>query len=249
MAPHGSAANPPLALRAAVIIPALNEAGNIGDLVAETLAQPALGPQGRVIVVDNGSTDGTAAAAQAAGAQVVAEPRRGYGYACAAGVRAAAGVEVIAFLDGDHSSRPAELARVLEPLRRDEADLVLGSRTRGHIAPGAMPSHQRFGNWLTSGLMRLLYNIDVTDLGPYRAIRADLLASLEMREMTFGWPTEMMVKAARRRARIVEVPVSYLPRRSGRSKVSGTLRGSVLAAYYILGVTLRYAWGNSISHR
>lgn len=241
---HGPAApNPTRALRVAVIIPALNEAGNIGDLVAETLAQPALGSEGRVIVVDNGSTDDTAAAARRAGALVVAESRRGYGYACAAGVHAAAGADAIVFLDGDHSSRPSELAQVLEPLRRDEADLVLGSRTRGHIAPGAMPSHQRFGNWLTSGLMRRLYGIDVTDLGPYRAIRVDLLASLAMREMTYGWPTEMTVKAARGRARIVEVPVSFLPRRSGRSKVSGTLRGSVLAAYYILGVTLRYAWG------
>jgi glycosyltransferase involved in cell wall biosynthesis len=176
----------------AVIIPALNEAGNIRRLVAEV---QGMAP-GRVIVVNNGSTDATAEEAQAADAQVVA----------------------------------------------DEADLVLGSRWRGAIAPGAMPFQQRFGNWLAARLMNTFYGLSVTDLGPYRAIRRSLLARLDMREMTFGWPTEMMVKAARQGARIVEVPVSYHPRRAGRSKVSGTLRGTLLAAWFILGVTLRYAW-------
>jgi hypothetical protein len=117
---------------------------------------------------------------------------------------------------------------------------VLGSRELGHIAAGAMPPHQRFGNWLAASLMRGLYRVQVTDLGPYRAIRRDLLEELDMREMTFGWPTEMMVKVARRGARIHEVPVSYLARTWGRSKVGGTLRGSMLAAYRILSVTLRY---------
>jgi hypothetical protein len=145
-------------------------------------------------------------------------------------------------LDGDYSSLPSELNRVLGPVLDGSADLVLGSRVRGDIEPGAMPPHQRFGNWLASSLMRLLYHVEVTDLGPYRAIRADLLLSLGMREMTYGWPTEMMVKAARRKARLLEVPVSFCNRRSGRSKVSGTVSGSVMAAYYILGVTLRYAF-------
>jgi glycosyltransferase involved in cell wall biosynthesis len=194
------------------------------------------------VVVDNGSTDATAAEARAAGAQVIREPRRGYGYACAAGVAAAADTEVLAFLDGDHSSLPSELPRILAPILADEADLVLGSRVRGHIAPGAMLPHQRFGNWLAAQLMSRLYGIAVTDLGPYRAVRRSLLAALDMREMTYGWPTEMMVKAAKRRARIAEVPVSWFPRQAGRSKVSGTLRGTILAAWYILGVTLRYAW-------
>lgn len=221
----------------AVIIPALNEAGNIASLVAELRATVAA----EIIVVDNGSTDATAAEAAAAGARVVAEPRRGYGYACAAGVAAAQNADLLAFMDGDGSFLPAELPTLLAPLLESRADLVLGSRPLGHIAAGAMPPQQRFGNWLAAGLMRFLYRVPVTDLGPYRAIRRELLESLAMQEMTYGWPTEMMVKAARRGARIVEAPVSFHPRRSGKSKVSGTLRGTLLAARYILGVTLRYA--------
>jgi glycosyltransferase involved in cell wall biosynthesis len=224
----------------AVIIPALNEAGNIHALITEVLATAPV----KVIVVDNGSTDTTAEEAQAAGAQVVHEPRRGYGYACAAGVAAAAAgkADILVFLDGDYSSLPGELPIILAPILADEADLVLGSRYRGHIAPGAMPLHQRFGNWLVARLMNWLYGLSITDLGPYRAIRYPLLKSLDMQEMTFGWPTEMMTKAARRGARIIEVPVSFHKRRMGRSKVSGTVRGSILATWYILGVTLRYAW-------
>ena len=222
-----------------VIIPALNEAGNIAQLVREAAAQPVA----RVIVTDNGSTDGTGPLAAEAGAHVVVEHRQGYGYACAAGV-AAATADILLFLDGDFSSLPAEMPRLFQPVQQGQADLVLGSRVLGDILPGAMPPHQRFGNWLTSALMRRLYRVAVTDLGPYRAIRRDLLLELHMQEMTFGWPTEMMVKCARRRVPILEVPVSFAPRRAGQSKVSGTLRGSVLAAYYILGVTLRYAFSN-----
>jgi glycosyltransferase involved in cell wall biosynthesis len=221
----------------AVIIPALNEAGNIHHLVTEVLATAPV----TVIVVDNGSSDATAAEARSAGAQVVYEPRRGYGYACAAGV-AAGEADILVFLDGDYSSLPEELPTILAPLLAGEADLVLGSRYRGHIAAGAMPLHQRFGNWLVARLMSWLYGLAVTDLGPYRAIRSPLLQSLQMQEMTYGWPTEMMTKAARQGARIVEVPVSFHKRRMGRSKVSGTVRGTILATWYILGVTLRYAW-------
>ena len=150
--------------------------------------------------------------------------------------------DVVVFLDADHSFLPAELPRLLLPLLQDRADLVLGSRWLGHIAPGAMPPQQRFGNWLAARLMSTLYDIRVSDLGPYRAIRLPLLVSLDMQEMTFGYPTEMMVKAAKRDERIVEVPVSFHPRRSGHSKISGTVRGTVLAARYILGVTVKYAW-------
>jgi len=223
----------------AVIIPALNEAGNIRQLVEEVRRTVAV----QVIVVDNGSTDATAAEARAGDAQVVSESRRGYGYACAAGFQAAVALEaeIVAFLDGDFSFLPAELPAVLAPVLEERADLSLGSRWLGQIAPGAMPPQQRFGNWLAARLMNRLYGLRITDLGPYRAIRTDLLLRLDMQEMTYGWPAEMLVKAARRGARIVEVPVSYHSRRAGQSKVSGTLRGTVLAARYILGVTLRYA--------
>lgn len=223
----------------AVIIPALNEAGNIGALVRELRR----GSVTWVIVADNGSTDDTAAEARAAGAKVVAEPRRGYGYACAAGSARAleSGADVLVYMDGDGSARPEELPRLLEPLERGAAELVLGSRVLGGAAAGALAPHQRFGNALSAALMRRLYGIAVTDLGPYRAIRAGLLRDLDMHEMTYGWPTEMTVKAARRGGRVVEVPVSWDNRRGGRSKVSGTVRGSVLAGVYILGVTLRYA--------
>jgi glycosyltransferase involved in cell wall biosynthesis len=221
----------------AVIIPALNEAGNIRPLVQEVLATMPV----QVIVVDNGSTDATAAEASAAGALVVSEMRRGYGYACAAGVAAAGDADLVVFLDGDYSFLPAELPVVLAPLLEDRADLSLGSRVLGQITPGAMPPHQRFGNWLVARLMSMLYGVTVTDLSPYRAIRRGLLDRLHMSEMSYGWPTEMMVKAARRGTRLVEVPVSYHARRAGRSKVSGTLRGTLLAAWYILGVTIRHA--------
>ena len=224
--------------RVTVIIPALNESGNIRQLVHDVQATvPA-----EVIVVDNGSTDSTAQEAHQAGAKVVSEPRRGYGYACAAGVAESQDADVLVFLDGDHSFAPSDLPSLLAPIDDRRVDMVLGSRALGHIAPGAMPPHQRFGNWLVSRLMNVLYGLSITDLGPYRAIRRQLLMELDMREMTYGWPTEMIVKAAHRKARIAEVPVSYLSRRFGHSKVSGTLRGTILATWFILGVTLRYAW-------
>lgn len=221
-----------------VIIPALNEAGNIRQLVHEIQATVPVD----IVVVDNGSTDTTAQEAKGAGARVVSEPRRGYGYACAAGVSALKDADVLVFMDGDHSFSPVDLPSLLSPILENRADMVLGSRARGHIAPGAMPSHQRFGNWLVSRLMNILYGLSISDLGPFRAIRNQLLMHLDMKEMTYGWPTEMIVKSARRQARIVEVPVSYHNRHSGRSKVSGTMRGTILAAWYILGVTFRYAW-------
>lgn len=236
-------------MRVAIIIPALNEAGNIARLVGEIPRDAA--DQIDVIVVDNGSTDATAAVAQQAGAQVISEPRRGYGQACAAGVAAiSASVRasntttdlVVVFLDGDGSFDPAELPRLLAPIADKHADMVLGSRALGGMEPGAMPPHQRFGNRLVSRLMGLLYGLHITDLGPYRAIRWETLANIDMREMTFGWPTEMIVKAVRIKARLVEVPVSYRRRWTGQSKVSGTLRGTLLATYFILGVTLRYAF-------
>ncbi|MDH3680673.1 MAG: TIGR04282 family arsenosugar biosynthesis glycosyltransferase [Acidimicrobiia bacterium] len=223
----------------AAVVPALDEGQNIAEVVRRTSQQCVAD----VIVVDNGSVDDTATVAAAAGATVVAEARRGYGYACAAGVAEARrrGAEIIAFLDGDLSSPPEELPSIVEPLLANRADLVLGSRVQGRIASGAMPTHQRIGNALSAWLLRRLYGLEVTDLGPFRAIRVDVLESLDMTEMTFGWPTEMTVKAARSGTRIEEVPVSWLRRSAGRSKVSGTVRGSILAARHIIGVTVRYA--------
>ena len=189
--------------------------------------------------MDNGSTDGTAAVARAAGALVVSEPRRGYGYACAAGVAASTGA-ILLFMDGDGSFIPLELQRLVEPIVTGQADLVLGTRLRGGMTAGAMPPHQRFGNQLVAWLVRRFYGVALTDLGPFRAIRRDLLMAIQMQEQTYGWPIEMMVKAARRHARLLEVPVSYRPRLAGQSKVGGTVRGTILATYKILRVTLRY---------
>jgi glycosyltransferase involved in cell wall biosynthesis len=224
-----------------VIIPALNEAGNIYRLVKAVQTLNISGVQLCVSVVDNGSTDDTALEAQAAGARLVSEPRQGYGYACAAGADAAKQANILVFLDGDFSSLPSELPRLLTPILNNQAELVQGSREQGNIAPGAMPLQQRLGNRLAVGLINALYGLKLSDLGPYRAIRRELLLELQMHEMTYGWPTEMTVKAARHGARLVEVPVCWERRQKGRSKVSGSLRGAALAAWFILGVTLRYA--------
>lgn len=222
-------------LTLSLIIPALNEA----ECLKTLLPQVPSALLHETIVVDNGSTDDTAAVARAAGVLVVSEPRRGYGYACAAGVVAASG-DALVFMDGDGSFVPQELMRLVEPIQRDEADLVLGTRLRGGMVVGSMPPHQRFGNHLVAWLVRRFYGVAITDLGPFRAIRRDLLDSLQMQEQTYGWPIEMLVKAARQRARLVEVPVSYRPRLAGESKVGGTVRGTVLATYKILRVTWRY---------
>ncbi|MEJ2209583.1 MAG: glycosyltransferase family 2 protein [Anaerolineae bacterium] len=227
-------------MNVAVVIPARNEEAALPGVLAEIPADVV----DQVVVVDNGSTDDTAEVARSAGAIVVPEPRAGYGYACAAGVRVALarGAEALVFLDADGSFDAGQIPALLAPLEADRADLVLGSRPAGGMEPGAMPAHARFGNWLVARLMGLLYGLRVSDLGPFRAVRADLLGRLAMQEMTYGWPTEMMVKAARQGGRVVEVPARYRVRRGGRSKVSGTVRGTLLATYFILWVTLRYAF-------
>jgi glycosyltransferase involved in cell wall biosynthesis len=226
-------------VRVAVIIPALNEEAVIARVLSEVPREIVE----QVIVVDNGSTDGTAEQAAAAGATVVQEERRGYGYACAAGV-ASAGKEfdVLAFMDGDGSDDAAQLPNLLAPLQAGKADLVLGSRVLGPAQRGALLPHQRLGNSLTTGLIRLLYGQRLTDLPPFKAVRSATLSGLGMSEMTYGWTIEMIVKSARKKLPIVEVPVSTRPRMGGKSKVSGTLKGTVLAAYYMLGTTLKYAW-------
>jgi glycosyltransferase involved in cell wall biosynthesis len=223
--------------RVTAIIPALNEELAIGEVVREIPARLVH----EIIVVDNGSTDRTAEVARAAGARVVAEPGRGYGAACLAGVRAAHGGDILVFLDGDRSDDPAEMPLLLRPLLEDRADLVIGSRVLGSAAPGALTPQQRLGNRLVTGVIRLLFGLRLTDLGPFRAITLESLGALRMEHRTYGWPAEMIVKAAKRGYRVVEVPVGYR-RRLGRSKVSGTLKGSLLAGYHLLWTTLRYAW-------
>ncbi len=240
--PHGglpARTRPDTLPRIVAVVPALDEAPSIERVVGGLLAQTGL-PLAEVIVVDNGSTDGTAVLAQAAGARVVVEPRRGYGYACRAGVVAADGAEIVVLLDGDAADDPADLPRVVRPILDGQADLVVGSRALGAREPGSMTPHQVFGNWLAATIMRALYGVPVTDLGPFRAIRRDDLLGLEMRELTYGWSVEMMVKAARVGLRYQEVPVSY-HRRIGVSKVAGTVSGSVRAGWCILSTTFKYS--------
>ncbi len=219
---------------AALIIPALDEAGVIGAL----LARVPPGLVAEVIVVDNGSTDGTGSVAARAGARVVTEPRRGYGAACWAGVSALGpDADVAVFLDGDGSQRPEELAGVLEPLHTGRADLVLGARVRA----ADHPWHATLGTRAVAAFISWRYRQRITDVPPFRAIRVPLLRRLDMRDRAFGWPVEMVVKAAALGARIVEVPVSHEPRLGGRSKVSGTVVGSARAAYGFVRAALRAA--------
>jgi len=219
----------------ALIIPALNEADSLGRLLTESKLSRAQ----QLIVVDNGSTDRTAEIAREHGALVVQEPRRGYGYACAAGA-AMANCDILAFMDADGSFVPEELPRLVAPIEEQKAELVLGSRLKNDLPPGAMPPHQLYGNRLVARIINGLFALNLTDLGPFRALPKDLLDSLEMRELTYGWTVEMMVKVARRGSRIIEVPVTYRARFAGKSKIGGTLRGTFLATYRIFSVVLRY---------
>ncbi len=225
--------------RIVAVIPALDEASSIARVV-ETLRDQRTVPLRRVVVVDNGSSDGTGEIARRAGAHVVREERRGYGYACLAGVLAAEEADVIVLLDGDAADDPDDLSRILGPLLAGEADLVVGSRTSGSREPGSMTPQQVLGNRLAAFLIRLLYGVEVSDLGSFRAIRRDDLLALQMREMTYGWPVEMMVKAIRAGYRYHEVPVRHR-RRIGVSKVGGTLKGSLKAGWYIISTVLRYS--------
>ncbi len=223
-----------------VVIPALDEAEALprvlGDLPGAMLRN--------VVVVDNGSTDGTPAAAAAAGATVVHEPRRGYGSACLAGlewIRSGGDPpDIVVFLDGDYSDHPDELPALVGPIADGRADLVVGSRTLGARERGALLPQARAGNAVAVALIRMLYGVRVTDLGPFRAIRWSALERLGMRDPDFGWTVEMQVKAARLGLRAMDVPVSYR-RRIGRSKISGTLVGSIRAGGKILLTVLRHA--------
>lgn len=225
-------------LQVALVVPAWNEAECIGAVLSEVPPEAVR----RVFVVCGGSTDGTAEIATAHGGQALAPERPGYGAACWAGVRAAAaaGAEIVAFLDGDYADPPAELPRLLAPLLAGEADLVLGRRDRSSF-PGAVPRHARLGNWLVLRALHFRLGRRLGDLPSFKAIRLAALEGLEMREMTYGWTTELVVKAVRAGLRIAEVPVPYRPRLAGKSKVSGTVRGSLGAAWKLCSCALRYA--------
>jgi glycosyltransferase involved in cell wall biosynthesis len=222
-------------LRVSVIIPTHNEAHAIGRVLADIPADLVT----EVIVVDSNSTDGTPEIAGRAGARVVSEQRRGYGQACLTGVACASSPDVVVFLDGDYSDRPAELPLLLAPISEGHADITLGSRLAGSRMPGALPWHAAFGNRLAAGLISLLFQQRITDLGPFRAARADVFRVLALEETTYGWAVEMILKGALCGFRIVEVPVSYYPR-IGKSKISGTISGTIGAAWFIFTRILRY---------
>jgi len=223
-----------------VIIPALNEEEPIADVVG---AVAATGIPGEIIVVDNGSTDATAARAREAGAKVISEPRRGYGRACMTGVRVVSpGSDVIVFLDGDGSDCPEFMKQLIDPISAGTHDFVIGSRTRGKREHGSMNVQQVFAGRVAGWLLSVLYGVCYTDMGPFRAIRRDSLERLSMREETYGWNLEMQMKAAREKLRVLEIPVDHRRRMGGVSKVSGTLRGTFVAGARIIATLLRIAF-------
>lgn len=220
----------PSRFHAAVVIPVLDEVENLPWVLRRV-------PRGlRVVCADNGSSDGSPETARRLGAEVVRELRKGYGAACRAGLRRLAKAEpdAVAFLDADGSVDPALLPRLLEPIRRGCADLVLGQRAAALREPGAMPPQARFGNALAVGLIRLFWGARYSDLGPFRAVRWDALQRLNLRDETWGWTVEMQVRAAEEGLRVLEIPVPYRRRRRGRSKISGTFRGTLKAGWKIL---------------
>ena len=222
-------------MRVSVIIPTHNEAQAIERVLADIPSDLAT----EVMVVDSNSNDGTPEIAARMGARVIQEPRRGYGRACLTGLAAANSPDVVVFLDGDYSDRPAELPILLAPIIDGRADVTLGSRLHKQNSAGALPWHQVFGNRLAAGLINFLYGLKITDLGPFRAARSDVVRALALEETTYGWAVEMILKGALAGFRVVEVPVSYYPR-IGKSKISGTLKGTFGAGWFILSLIVRY---------
>lgn len=222
-----------------VIIPAFNEENSVGNVIREIpndLVQ-------EVIVVNNNSNDQTAVQAARAGATVLYEPIQGYGQACLCGIAYAKNrqqkPDIVVFLDADYSDYPAEMTALVKPIVEGGVDLVIGSRAMGNRQRGSMTPQQLFGNWLATTLLRWLYSVDYTDLGPFRAVRFDKLLALDMQDKTYGWTVEMQLKAAKQGLRITEIPVNYR-RRIGFSKISGTVKGTVLAGYKIITTIFKY---------
>lgn len=222
-----------------VVIPANNEEQSIG-LVVRDIPKDIVS---EIVVVNNASTDNTVAVAREAGATVLDEPVPGYGRACLKGISYLAAPDkqpdILVFLDGDYSDYPEELGDVIAPILNGKADMVIGSRALGQREGGSMTFPQVFGNWLATTLMRLFYRVRFTDLGPFRAIRFDKLLEINMVDKTYGWTVEMQVKAARHKLKTAEVPVNY-KRRIGVSKVSGTIKGTVMAGYKIIWTIFKY---------
>jgi glycosyltransferase involved in cell wall biosynthesis len=222
-------------MRVSVIIPTHNEAQAIARVLADLPSNLVT----EVIVVDSNSDDGTPEIAARMGARIIHESRRGYGRACLTGLAAANLPDIVVFLDGDYSDRPSELPILLGPIIQGDADITLGSRLGEQRMPAALPWHQAFGNRLAAGLIRHFYGLKITDLGPFRAARADVLCAIALEETTYGWAVEMILKGALHGFRVVEVPVTYY-RRIGKSKIGGTLKGTVGAAWFILSLMVRY---------
>jgi glycosyltransferase involved in cell wall biosynthesis len=222
-------------MRISVIIPALNEEEAIGKVIGDLPSEIVT----EVLVVDGGSADRTRELADSLGARVLLETRRGYGRACLTGLENVSDPEIVVFLDGDYSDRPAELSRLIAPLRAGEADIAIGSRLKGGHAPGALGWHQILGNRVIAWVIGRLYGVWLSDMGPFRAMHYSCLARLHLEEMGYGWPVEMIIKGKTAGLRIVEVPVSYHPR-IGKSKITGTLRGTCLATLHILRRTVRH---------
>ena len=223
-----------------VIIPAFNEENSVGNVIRDI----PMDWVDEVVVVNNNSNDQTAVQAAAAGATVLDEPVQGYGRACLRGIAYAQNrqqkPDILVFLDADYSDYPAELVELITPILAGSADLVIGSRALGNRQAGSMTPQQVFGNWLATWLIQFFYGVRFTDLGPFRAIRLNSLIALDMRDQTYGWTVEMQVKAAKLGLHSVEVPVRYR-RRIGHSKISGTVKGTIIAGYKILTTIFKYA--------
>lgn len=224
-------------MKVAVIIPAYNEAPSISKVVN---AIP-LEINATIIVVNNGSTDNTVEEATRAGAIVLNESRKGYGWACLKGIECAQkdGADILVFMDGDFSDYPSEMSLLIDPIAAGKMDFVLGSRVLGERERGSLTPQQVFGNWLATRMIRIFYGARFSDLGPFRAIRTDALNSLKMSDKTYGWTIEMQIKSAKKKLRFCEIPVRYR-KRIGESKVSGTVKGTVLAGIKIIWAVFKY---------